>query len=359
MTLAVNIAQSAANNVTMRNRIINPGMVIDQRNAGASVSIASGAQTYTLDRYVVYNNSTNTFTVQQSSTAPAGFSRSLLVTNNASATSNTSTMYQLLGQRVEGNNIADLNWGTANASSVTISFWVYTSQAGTYGGVLRNGANNRFYGFSFTVAANTWSQVRVTVAGDTSGTWATDNTTGVELLICLSCGSSFTAAAGAWSGTQILGITGQTQFNATGSATFFITGVQLEKGTAATAFEQRLYGTELSLCQRYLPAFSGAGQVPGCGNFYNTQSALISIQFPVQTRTAPTGVTAVNVSSYAVGVAGISADVALSTLRFNQATTLGALIYTDASSAASSGGSVATLRATSSNALFYFTGCEL
>jgi hypothetical protein len=269
-----------------KNRLINGAMVIDQRNAGASVSVTNGSQPYTLDRYVAYNNSTNTFTVQQSSTAPSGFSNSLVVTNGT-ATSNTSTMYQLLGQRIEAYNFNDFSWGTASAKALTVSFWVYTSQAGTYSFVLRNGANNRFYPQSFSVAsANTWTQITQTVAGDTSGTWSGTNGTGVEILFCLSCGSSYVGTSGAWTGTQALGVTGQTQFNATGSATFYITGVQLEKGSTATSFDYRPYGTELALCQRYFEKL-GAGIVGGSRNDA-TFSGDASVRFVVTKRAAPT-----------------------------------------------------------------------
>jgi hypothetical protein len=282
-----------------KNRIINGAMVIDQRNAGASVSVVSGTSPYIVDRFIAYNNATNTYTVQQSSTTPAGFSTSVLITNNASATSNTAGMYQLFAQRIEGYNIADLNWGSANASSVTLSFWVYTSQAGTYGGVLRNGANTRFYAFSFTVTANTWTKINIPIVGDTSGTWATNNTTGIELIIALSCGSGLTVATGSWGGTVALGATGQTQFNATGSATFYITGVQLEKGSTATSFDFRSIGTELALCQRYYYLYvSGTGQFISSGWMYDSLNFGCGITFPVTMRTAPTLVSTTGTNYY-------------------------------------------------------------
>jgi hypothetical protein len=303
-----------------KNRIINGGMTIDQRNNGASVSVASGTSPYCVDRWIAYNNLTNTFTAQQSSVAPAGFSRSWLITNNASATSNAAGMYQLLGQRIEGNNIADLNWGTANAKTITVSFWVFTSQAGTYGGVVRCGAaNNRFYGFSFTLAANTWTQVSTTIPGDTSGVYTTDNTNGIELLISLSCGSSFTGSAGSWSGSQILGITGQTQFNATGSATFYITGVQLEVGVTATSFDFRSIGQELALAQRYFCKSSSINVVAVNNTAFNTTGMFASgavggyqsgfawgesIKFPVSMRTEAITFTFINTSLPAPGTSG-------------------------------------------------------
>jgi len=308
-----------------KNRIINGAMVIDQRNAGASVSVVSGTSPYTADRFIAYNNATNTYTVQQSSTAPAGFSKSVLITNNASATSATSGMYQLFAQRIEGYNIADLNWGSANASSVTLSFWVYTSQAGTYGGVLRNDANNRFYAFSFTVTANTWTKINIPIVGDTSGTWATNNTTGIELIIALSCGSGLLVATGSWGGTVALGATGQTQFNATGSATFYITGVQLEKGSTATSFDYRPYGTELVLCQRYFYKHqntNGGNSYPIMLQAYSTTAAFGKIcDLPVTMRANPTSATTATSGTFTASAANGTAAGAFTATNIETSTT--------------------------------------
>jgi hypothetical protein len=236
----------------MRNRLINSAMVIDQRNAGASVTPSNDQ--YTLDRWVCGLTQASKYSVQQNAgsvTPPAGFTNYLGVTSLA-ATSLGASDFFILTQRLEGFNVADLGWGTANAKTVTLSFWVRSSLTGTFGGVLNNSANDRSYPFTYTIsAANTWEQKSVTIAGDTSGTWLTTNGVGINLRFSLGSGSSVSGTAGAWAGSFFTSATGATSVVGTNGATFYITGVQLEVGTQATSFEYRQYGTEFDLCRRY------------------------------------------------------------------------------------------------------------
>ena len=243
------VAIGQGNSSIMKNRIINGAMVIDQRNAGASVTPTNGA--YTLDRWFYQVTQTSKLTSQQSSTAPTGFTNSLLTTSS-SAYSIISTDAFNLVQIIEGYNIADLGWGTANAKTVTLSFQVYSSLTGTFGGALQNSGSARSYPFSYTISsANTWTTISVTIAGDTSGTWLTNNGTGLKVYFGLGVGSTYSGTAGSWSGNAYFSATGATSVVGTSGATFYITGVQLEVGSSATGFEYRQYGTELNLCQRY------------------------------------------------------------------------------------------------------------
>jgi hypothetical protein len=274
-----------------KNRIINGAMVIDQRNAGASVSLAAGADQYTLDRYDVQNNTTSgAFTCQQVSTAPAGFINSMKITVTATEASPTSTMKARIYQAIEGLNVADLGWGTANAKTVTLSFWVQSSVTGTFGGSLGNASDNRAYPFTYTIsAANTWEQKSVTIAGDTSGTWATNNTTGILLNISLLAGTSRSGTAGAWNSNWNTSATGATNLLATNGATFYLTGVQLEVGSTATSFDYRPYTTELQLCYRYCYAlYKGDNIYYANGLYYSSTNVRTQIQFPVNMRTTPT-----------------------------------------------------------------------
>ncbi len=258
-----------------KNRLINSAMVIDQRNAGASVT-ATGSN-YSLDRWQMLASVSSKFTVQQSSTAPSGFTKSLLVTSSA-ATSLGATDYYLITQKIEGFNTADLGWGAAGASSVTVSFWVRSSLTGTFGFVVRNGAGNRLYPASYTInSANTFEYKTVTIAGDTTGTWLTDNSIGIELDFGLGVGSTYSNTAGTWT-TGGLGTTGATSVVGTNGATFYITGVQLEKGSTATSFDYRPYQNELVLCQRYYTF----------GNTYYQSTVYNFRSFPVTMRAAPT-----------------------------------------------------------------------
>jgi hypothetical protein len=241
-----------------RNRIINGAMVIDQRNNGAAVTINNAAvNQYTLDRFGAYNSTSaaeGIFTVQQDSSVPTGqgFRNSLKVTVTTADATLSASQFYILSQRIEGFNVADLGLGTAAASTMTFSFWTRSSLTGTFGGVLQNGGQNRSYPFSYSIsAANTWEQKTITLTGDTGGTWLTTNGTGLELIWGLGVGSTYLGTANAWVGSLLFGATGQVNLMATNGATFYITGVQLEKGSTATSFDYRPYGTELALCQRY------------------------------------------------------------------------------------------------------------
>ena len=272
-----------------KNRIINGAMVIDQRNAGASVSISSN--TYTLDRYRSLASGGGVYSVQQSSTAPAGFVNSMIMTVTTTAASPSATNYYALRQSIEGYNIADLNQGTANAKTFTVSFWVRSSLTGTFGGSVDNDVD-RSYPFSYTISvANTWEQKSVTITGCTDGTWVTTNGIGINLQFALGVGSSRAGTAGAWASGTYFSATGATNVMATNGATFYITGVQLEKGSTATSFDYRPYTTELQLCQRYYWK-NGVGDASvalgGTGAFASTTTLQAMFQFPVTMRANPT-----------------------------------------------------------------------
>jgi hypothetical protein len=241
-----NIGTIADSSLGFRNRIINGAMVIDQRNAGASVTTNSG---YTTDRWQTYS-SAGTRSFQQVSDAPTGFKNSLKVTTTSASAGATS----LVQQWFEGYNVADFNLGTANAVTFTLTFWVKSSVTGTFAGDFANavtGTPNRSYVFTYTInAANTWEQKTVTVTGDTSGTWATDNTAGLRVLFNLGTGGT-AGTAGSWQAGDLIRTSASVGIEGTLNATWQVTGVQLEKGSTATSFDYRPYGTELALCQRY------------------------------------------------------------------------------------------------------------
>ena len=287
-----------------KNRIINGGMVIDQRNAGANVTAT--AAVYTLDRWKVAASQASKFTVQQSTDAPSGFKNSLKVTSS-SAYSVTGNDYFAMLQTIEGYNVSDLGFGAAGASSVTFSFWVKSSLTGSFGGSLENYVQNRCYSFAYTVsAANTWEYKTVTAVGDTTGTWNTDNSGGMIVWFGLGATGTRVGTAGAW-GTQSgsgLQPSGTVSVVGTSGATFYITGVQLEKGSTATSFDYRPYGTELALCQRYyyrLTQPTASSYFPVNGLCTASTLARVAATFPVTMRVVPTALdTTGTASNYAV-----------------------------------------------------------
>lgn len=268
-----------------KNRIINGAMVIDQRNAGAEVNPAVN-NTYYLDRWVAISTAAGKFKIGQNAgsvTPPAGFAKYLGCTSLSAYSVGASEAFAIR-QNIEGFNTADLAWGTASAASVTLSFWVRSSLTGTFGVSLLNEDVSRSYPATYTIsAANTWEQKTITIAGDTTGTWLTINNIGIRVTFGMGYGSSLSGTANAWNAGTAFMPTGATSVVGTNGATFYITGVQLEKGSTATSFDYRPIGTELQLCQRY--AYPIRGGLSGFGNGTTVVDA--AVNFPVEMRAAP------------------------------------------------------------------------
>jgi hypothetical protein len=290
-TVSIN-GGSASGYTGFKNRIINGEMDIDQRNNGAAVTVNSGSNFYSVDRW--FGNGTaasGVFTLGRSaSTPPTGYINFLRATVTTIDSSLASTDFYGISQRIEGFNISDLGLGTASASTLTLSFWVRSSLTGTFTGSLNaSTASTASYVFSYTInAANTWEQKTINVAGPTIGTFSTDNTLGLQVWFTLAAGSSYVGTANTWTASGIYGATGSTNFMATNGATFDITGVQLERGSNATSFEFRDYGRELIMCQRYFysaPANAlysiSYGAVVGASTY-------LGLDFPVEMRAGPT-----------------------------------------------------------------------
>jgi hypothetical protein len=226
-----------------KNRIINGDMVIDQRNNGSAVT----GQQYLVDRWRSWFDP-GTYSFQQVTDAPAGFTNSLRVTK----TNTTQSTYGFIVQYIEGFNCADLGFGTASAQTVTVSFWAKSSITGAFTVALGNSAENRWYGANYSIsAANTWEYKTITIPGDTTGTWLTNNGIGIQLVFNFGQAAS-AQAAGVWTtAVNARAATGSTNLGTTNGATWQVTGVQLERGQTATSFDVLPYGTELALCQRY------------------------------------------------------------------------------------------------------------
>jgi len=258
-----------------KNRIINGAMVIDQRNAGASVT-TNGA--FPVDRFFVSVNNDGAYSANQDTNAPVGFVNSFKWTTTTADSSLAAGQYAGFLHRIEGNNMADFGWGTANAKTVTLSFWTRSSLTGTFSGSFVNNATNRSYVFTYTIStADTWEFKTITITGDTTGTWLTNNGIGVSVVFSLGTGSTYSGTAGSWSSNFYLAATGGVSVIGTLNATFYITGVQLEVGSTATSFDYRPYGTELALCQRYFETNFNYGTAPAAGvSFANSSGHVFS-----------------------------------------------------------------------------------
>jgi hypothetical protein len=348
---------SAVNSLGFRNRIINGDCRIDQRNNGASVTPTNGQ--YLVDRFKYYSTQNSKVSVQQNAgsvTPPAGFKNYLGVTS-LSSYSVLSSDYFAVTQLIEGFNMADLGYGAAGASTVTLSFWVRSSLTGTFGGSLTNDSANYAYPFTYTIsAANTWEQKAITITGATAGTWLTTNGTGIQVIWSLGAGATFSGTPSAWVAAGFLpSATGAVSVVGTNGATFYITGVQLEAGSVATPFERRDYGRELIMCQRYTYRHSAEGDIDnfaplGQGRYYGTNAAQLYVPFKVTMRTSPSSVTQVgNVFVNDTGFGGSAI-----TLSLNETSSSGATL-TGAATTGTTAGNATTFYAngTSSAALIF------
>ena len=254
MTKAADLANligniNAGSPLGNRNLVHNGAMLVHQK--GGTITL-SGLTPH-LDRFTAYKSNGGTQTVEQSTDGPEGFKNSLKVTNTGADSSVSSVDRVAIIHRCEGQHISHLEWGTANAKTCTLSFYVKSSITGTHGGAFGNGSDNRAYPFTYTISsADTWERKIITVEGDTSGTWAINNTRSLQICWGLGVGSTFSGTADAWESADRNSATGATtDFLTTANATWFLTGVQLEIGQNATAFEHEPFERTLAKCQRY------------------------------------------------------------------------------------------------------------
>jgi hypothetical protein len=277
-------------------------MVVAQR--GTSAITVNNTENFPVDRTNVRCGAAGlSATTQQSSVAPFIFRNSIFINVTTGAASGSTDRGYLL-QKIEGVNVADFMLGTSAAVTFTLSFWVRSSLTGTFSGSLQNDLQNRSYVFTYTInAANTWEQKIITVAGDTTGTWTTDNTSGIFVLLDLGNGSSLrSGTTNSWINGDFRGFTSAVSLFANSGSTFYITGIQLEAGFTASSFEYRPYGTELALCQRYyykiFPVESS--KTYGNGTSVDTTTMYNTVPSPVTMRVNPSLETTGTASDYAI-----------------------------------------------------------
>jgi hypothetical protein len=308
MTTQSGFTLGAGNASSFKNRVINGNFLINQRNGSSAVTTSAlQSATYFSDRWYYYVDVINKMSLTQSTDAPSGFTSSNLVTVLATDSVGPE---QMVRQSIEGYNIADLGWGTANAKPIVLSFWVKSSITGTFGGSLQSNNSGVSYPFLYTVnATNTWEQKFVYVTGPTTGSFGTTNNTGA--LISFEFGPGYQAAtANAWTATNSTTATGASNFCSNAGATIRITGVQFEVGTVATSFDFRSYGTELALCQRYYVNYAGQNFAMNPSGS-NGQNSNVAWNFSVPMRAAPTassitGIVSSYFTAYTISSASLS-----------------------------------------------------
>lgn len=286
-----------------RNKIMNGAQQIAQRGPSATGVTLSG--TYLTDRWHTFNVSnlgSFVVTLSQENDAPAGtqFTKSLRVTVTTTQ-ANSSNTVSGVRQNLEGYDVRPLI-----GVDCTLSFWVRSSMTGTYCVALRNSGSDRSYIFEYTVnSANTWEYKTMTLPGGliTAGTWDWDNV-GLRAEWVLQCGSTYQASANTWNTGQLFATANQVNFYGANGGVFAITGVQLEPGSVATAFERRPYQMELALCQRYYFHVKAAdsNHYFGPAICTSTTQAFVPVNFPVTMRAIPATLTQSGVAAnYVLG----------------------------------------------------------
>jgi len=271
-----------------RNLIINSAMQVAQR----ATSFSGHTDGYTLDRWRLYRAGDAVYTVSQSSNAPSGFSKSLRVECSTADAVVDGGDYSIIQYNIEGQDLQQLNYGSASAQPITMSFWVRSNVTGVV--TITNEVNKGppFLAQDFTISqANTWEYKTLTWVGNTSTSIDDDNTTGIEFQMWLNAGGVFKAST--YNSTTWNDVSGSRvnhsniNLSSTVGNYIEITGVQLEAGDTATPFEHRSYGAELALCQRYYHKLGGTSKVIGTAFSASTSEVSINFKFPTQMRTTP------------------------------------------------------------------------
>jgi hypothetical protein len=304
-----NYINSTGRPLTNRNLIINGAMQIAQRNT--SVTGITTGDYRTADRWYFFVSSTGTWTMNVESSAPTNteFRNSSNVICTTADSSLAATDELAIIQNIEGFNCQGIKKGTSNAESITVSFWVKSSNTGTFICELRDEDNSRHISKTYTInAANTWEKETITFPPDTTGAFDNDNNSSLRLFMWLAAGSNFTSGtlnSTAWaSSVNTNRVVGQLNLANRVGNYLAITGVQLETGTVATPFEIRPYGTELALCQRYFVKLGGTdlNEVFGVGIIQASNNAEAIANMPVRMRGVPTA--SINGTASNFGVTG-------------------------------------------------------
>ena len=268
-----------------KNMVINGDMRISQRYGTTATTITSGG--FVIDRYRCEDNTAGSTTHQQVTDAPPGFHNSLKVTVTGTDTTVNAGDFHYFRHIIEGNNINHLNWGSSNAKTVTLSFWVKSSVTGDHGGSIWNNAFNRSFPFNYAINfANTWEHKSITIPGCPDGTWESTTNRGINIGFVQNVGSTYQGPPGQWNSAGDVGPTNHVNLTATSGATWYITGIQLEVGKNATDFEHRSYGEELALCHRYYWKVPNARWLMGYKRHDN--QTFFQLDTPVPMRTSPT-----------------------------------------------------------------------
>lgn len=287
----VELARTGASGGGSKNMVINGDMRIDQRNSGSALS-AHNANLFPVDRFRCLENTDGSFSMQRVADAPTGFEYSLKFTVTGTDTSLTTNQFTRALHPIEGHNTSHLNWGTSNAKTCTLSFYVKSSVAGQYYINIFNNSATRAMVKGYTIdAANTWEKKEITIIGDQTGTWETNNLAGIYIGWSQGSGPTYhTTTLDAYQSAFVMVKSDQTNLTATNGATWQLTGVQFELGEKATDFEHKSYAEELAKAQRYYYKLPIASYGPYLCQ-YTSGNRFSHFWHPVPMRATPTSTT--------------------------------------------------------------------
>ncbi len=335
-----------------RNLIINGAMQVAQRGTSA---VAAGAGTYpSIDRFKAWESTDGAFTVEQSTTAPAGFTTSFKAQVTTADTSLAAAQYAQISQQIEAQNLQHLEYGTSGAKTLTLSFHVRSSKTGSYSiTIYKNDSTEYLFSKSYTIdSADTWEKKTITITPDSNikasgGAIANDTGIGFYVFWNLAAGTNFDDATdNTWSSnTGHYNTNSQVNWMDNTSNNFYLTGVQLEVGETSTPFEHEDYGTTLAKCQRYFFRFQSDTAYDAFAPAYwlVTTQVYAMYEFPVTMRDQP----AMTVSSFTSGdwrIHSNGGDGNLGSLIINRCTPNNVQTFSDQSSNTGTAGYAGAIR---------------
>jgi len=325
-----------------RNIVINGAMQVAQRATSATGKNSTGY--YCTDRFRLVDYNIGTFTLAQQTSAPTGFNKSLRLDCTTADTSIAAADYLSIDQAIEGFDLQQLDYGLSSAKTITISFYVKSTTTGTYTLEIYMNNGDYFNSKTYTISsANTWERKIITFVGNTSNGITNDNTRGLTCNFWLSNGSNFeggTFSDGTWHNTTNRRVhSSQVNIASSTDNDWSITGVQLEVGSQATAFEQRSFNEEIVLCQRYYEKSYNHGDVPGT-NTSNGSVMFLSnrnsgtphtmLRYATRKRAAPTLVAYATGAADTTGMKNLDANTVYSNYIMNRNGEMGCTAYPDA-----------------------------
>ena len=363
-TTTINGVTPNVNNVVGKNLIINGAMQIAQR--GTSTTGVTTAGYFACDRFYYYVDSIGTWTVSQDTDAPDGFGNSLKISCTTADASPAAGDRVNLQHRIEGQFLQHLAKGTTSAKKVTLSFWMKSNKTGNMQVNLYDNDNNRFVSGTVTINSSaTWEKKSITFVGDTVSGYDNDNNLSLIIEWWLDSGTTWSSGTSptTWQSNSAADRNANGTLALADSTSNYIniTGVQLEVGELATEFEHRPYGTELALCQRYLPALLAVASTDtlGLAQAYSTSGSVLLCNFPVQARTTATGVTISSVSHVGGWRALTNVAGSPTAVTFTRGGTNSAFIDCSGWTGALAAGDAMGVYWTSTDGKLLFTGCEL